>query len=77
MHKLYWIPLFTEDKYSLRNLFDLRDGNDDSVGDHDGHGSQLLLQRPSANGSSPLGSQVSRISDNQTSAFLGFVKVNF
>ena len=50
---------FTNDKSSHRNLLDLRDGNDDGVCDHDGHGSQLLLPRSSANGSSPLGSQVS------------------
>ena len=55
---IFALPLFTEDKSSLRNLLDLRDGNDDSVGDHDGHGSQFLLQRTSPDGSPSLGSQV-------------------
>ena len=43
---------------SLRNLLDLCDGNDDGVCDHDGHGSQFLLQRTSPDGSPSLGSQV-------------------
>ena len=53
----HWLS--TGDKSSVRNLLDLRDGNDDGVCDHDGHGSQLLLQRPGPDGSSPLGPQVS------------------